>query len=215
MMDNDIPSVEMLEQALAAENRSLSDLEGEIATQMAQFRLIQQEIASQVHLSDAALGDYFHEHQDRFIADQRIHVRQILIAAGAGDDPDGAIAKLHRQITDRESFIEAEKGLANSPGITVGEVGEFGRGELMPALDAVLFALPEGGVSAPVTLPSGSAIFLIDRMVGGTVPRFAEVREQVREQATLHATEQRLTAWLADLKRNAYIEIHDLGPEPK
>jgi len=217
MMDNNISSVEALEQALAAENRSLSDLEGDIANQMAQFRLIQQEVASQVRLSDAQLHDYYREHQDRFIVDQRIHVRQIHIAVDADNDPDGiqAMTKLQSQINDRESYLEAEKGLAGSPGITVGEVGEFARGELTQALDAVLFALPEGGVSAPVTLPSGSTIFFIDRIVGGTAPAFSGVQGQVQELATQAATEQRLVGWLADLKRNAYIEIHDLGPEPK
>ena len=217
MGENNITSFAALDAALAEEGRNISDLEADLAYQINQYRLIQREVLPRVQLSDEALRVYYQENKATFAQNLRIRVRQIHISQGSNPaDPSGAqaVAKLRDQVINRESFLKAEAGLKETSGISVGEIGEFGRGELMPALDAVLFALPDGGVSTPVSLPTGTAIFLIDGVSGGTVPPFDEVQDQVRALAAQAQTGQVINTWLGELKKNAHIEIHDLGPDP-
>jgi peptidyl-prolyl cis-trans isomerase SurA len=217
MGENNITSFDALDAALAEEGRDITDLEEDLTYQINQYRLIQREVVPQVRLSQEELKAFYRDNPGAFSQSERIRVRQIHItqeADSANPAETEAVAKLWKQVNNRESFLKAEEALKGTHGIAVGEIGEFGRGELMPALDAVLFALPEGGVSDPVTLPTGTAIFLLDEISGGTVPPFDQVQDQVRTLAVQSHTGQVLKTWLGELKGNAHIEIHDLGPDP-
>lgn len=215
MADNGIPSLDALSAALAQDGRSLAEFRDEITTQITLFRLVQREVSARIRLTEQALREYYDAHPDQFSQPARVHVRQIFVQHPP-DDADAArtMATLRARITGRDTFLEAEKGLAGQPGIQVGALGALGRGEMMPELERALFALPEGGVSEPLPLPGGTALFLVDRLEGGAPPPFEAALDRVRERATAAETERRMADWLAALKVNAHIEIRDLGPEP-
>ena len=211
--DNNIPSLEALEKVLRAENRSLAEFRKEIATQISLMRVIQAEVTSKVRLDEAELRTYYNAHPDEFKANGTIRLRQIHLAIDdTAEDATGAVtmAELRKKVTDRKAFMAAEAGLAGQPGITVGAAGEFSRDELLPALANALDQLPEGAVSKPITLPNGTAIFLVDAVTGTEPMPFEQIVPLVRERATKAATERQLAKWLTSLKANAYIEIRTL-----
>ncbi len=213
LTDNNIPSMTDLEKLLAKDGRSLAQFRKEIGTQISLMRVMQAEVTSKIHLSEADLHSYYDAHRSEFVTNGIIHLRQIHLALdNTAEDSTGArtMAKLRQRVNDRADFMAAEKGLSGQPGITVGAAGEFARDELLPELSDALFNLPKGAVSQPITLPNGTAIFLVDTITGGEVPPFDRVIPLIRERANSIAARRVMVHWLNDLKANAYIEMRDL-----
>ncbi len=211
--DNNIPSLTALENVLKAEGRSLAEFRKEIATQISLMRVIQAEVTSQVRLGEAELRAYYDAHPDEFREKGTVRLRQIHLAIDdTAEDATGAVtmAELRKKVVDRKTFMAAEAGLANQPGITVGAAGEFSPDELLPELAEALDQLPEGAVTKPVSLPNGTAIFLVDAITGTEPMPFERIIPLVRERATAAATERQLAKWLSQLKADAYIEIRTL-----
>lgn len=219
MVDNGIPSLAALGDALAAEGRTIEDLRREVGGQLTRLRLIQREVTSKLRVSDDALRRYYDAHLEDFSRGREVRLRQIVFQV-AGLEPDrqadvvAGVEALRGQLTDRASFLAAERRLAESPGLTVGEAGVFGEQDLRPELAAAVLPLKAGEISPPLPLPTGMGIFLVDEVIPGVPVPFADVQPQVRERVLAEMTEARLGGWLADLKRNTHIQIRQIDPAP-
>jgi peptidyl-prolyl cis-trans isomerase SurA len=87
-----------------------------------------------------------------------------------------------------------------------GSRGPQPAGTLMPALDAAVSKLSPGEVTAdPVQLAD---VMLVIKLVSRErVPTFDEVRDRLAQRATIEAIDKQRKLWLADLKRNTYVDI--------
>jgi parvulin-like peptidyl-prolyl isomerase len=88
-----------------------------------------------------------------------------------------------------------------------GLMGTFRQGELMDALDAVVFASELGVVSEPVVV--GSAVFLVKvtEKKDSDVLSFEEAAPKLREQIFQEKMERELEEWTASARRRASVRI--------
>lgn len=113
-------------------------------------------LAGEIAIGDEEVQALYDEQIDRFRTPERRTVEQILA-------PEQAAAEvLAKRIADGEDFQAVAASLGQAPSLT--SLGTLGKADfpLTELADAV-FALPEGGVSAPVGSPLGWHIF---RVVG-------------------------------------------------
>ncbi len=111
--------------------------------------------------------------------------------AAAGED----FASLARRYSQDEG--NAQKG---------GDLGEFGRGELLPALENAAFALKPGEVSPVVESPFGLHIIKLESK---TVPPFDSVRSQYRVRIQQQRYQQAESLYVAGLDEKAEPKIDD------
>ena len=80
-----------------------------------------------------------------------------------------------------------------------GTLGRLKRGTLYPELDAVLFALREGGVSDVVESPLGFHILFCEKIYRAGPASLAEVLPQLRERLTARAANRAKKRWIEQL----------------
>jgi peptidyl-prolyl cis-trans isomerase D len=129
-------------------------------------------VPGEVQVSDAEVRKYYDEHQDDFKrgASARVTVAVLSKAPTRGD----TLASLQRaervrtELAGGADFAELAKRESSDPGSKEngGDLGSFGRGQMVPAFEAAAFALPVGEVSQPVATPFGYHLIQVQEKNG-------------------------------------------------
>lgn len=196
--------------ANAARNEGLGDVEGfDERVELATDRLLMQT------LLERATADVSEEDLQAFYDDavsraqdtgggEELRARHILVAT-----EDEAKAVVER-VEGGEDFAEVAKTESTGPsGPNGGDLGYFGRGQMVPAFEEAAYALQPGEISAPVQTQFGWHVIKVeDRREAeatpsaGAVPPFDQVKEQIRPLVAQQAQQ----ALMEDLRESAEIE---------
>ena len=104
-------------------------------------------------------------------------------------------------------FEEAAKANSMCPSNAQGgDLGEFGKGQMVPAFEEAAFAAEVGKVVGPVKTDFGYHIILVDEHSEGGVMYFDEVRDQIKAQLSQQKSAEAFQAKTAELKAK-YLEI--------
>ncbi|HLL45966.1 MAG TPA: peptidylprolyl isomerase [Longimicrobiaceae bacterium] len=132
-------------------------------------------VPGEVQVSDAEVRQYYDKHQDEFKrgASARMTVAVLSKAPTRGD----TLASLQRaervraELAGGADFAEVAKRESSDPGSkdNGGDLGTFGRGQMVPAFEAAAFALPVGEVSQPVATPFGYHLIQVQEKTGDQV----------------------------------------------
>jgi len=141
-----------------------------------------------VSVSDTEVEIYYWAHADRFLRPERRDARHLLITVN-DDYAENRRATARARIEtiaaelagNGARFGAAARRHSECPtALEDGVLGRLPRGQLYPALDAVLFSLPVGGVSGVVESPIGLHLLLCEAVhPAGMVP-LASVHGKVR-----------------------------------
>jgi len=139
--------------------------------------MIANDITNSIVIEDAAIETFYAANMDKMGAEEQIRARHILIKVEGDDDVAKAAALqkievIQQRLDAGESFalvaIEASEGPSGSKG---GDLGSFGRGQMVAAFEEAAFALQPGEVSGPVETQFGiHLIKLEERVAAETVP---------------------------------------------
>ena len=82
-------------------------------------------------------------------------------------------------------------------------------GSLLPRIQDAVRATKPGGVSDPVPVNVGQeeAIVLVMPLGAARVPAFTDVKDDMMQKALIDGLERARKQWLADLRRNVYIDV--------
>ncbi len=132
-------------------------------------------VPGEVQVSEAEVRKYYDEHQDDFKrgASARVTVAVLSKAPTRGD----TLASLQRaervraELAGGADFAEVAKRESSDPGSKEngGDLGTFGRGQMVPAFEAAAFALPVGEVSQPVATPFGYHLIQVQEKNGDQI----------------------------------------------
>ena len=90
-------------------------------------------------------------------------------------------------------------------------MGWVAQGELLPALDATLFALAAGEVSEPIQTRLGFHLLKVGKRRPAPSPSAVEGDQAIFNQLYQKKYEERFRDWVAGLAERAYIEIVATG----
>ena len=177
-------------------------------------KLIGREVDSKILIGEDEVERYYHEHSNQFALPARVHVRQIFFSVPANAPPERVAAQraaTEQALADLQGGADfATLARERSEGAEAkngGDLGYFGPGELLPAIDQALSALPIGGMSGVVQSPIGFHIVKVEDKQTGRVRRFDEVKTQVQEQVYQERSAALYRKWIRQLRARAYVEI--------
>ena len=171
-------------------------------------------------LGELDLQLFYELHRDRFTRPERRTVRQILITVNEAFPENStaeALARIQR-LADRlggraQRFGALARRHSECPSaMEDGRLGTVTRGQLYPELDAALFALAEGEVSAVVGSELGFHLVWCEKIHPELRPPFGKVRAQVETLVSERQRRNCQKAWIAELRRSA--ESNRSGPAP-
>ena len=101
---------------------------------------------------------------------------------------------------------EISEGNARSRG---GDLGTVARGELLPALDAAVFAEPAQEYPAPTLLPGSIHLFRVEERTPAGYKPFAEVRSDLQKRMGESIYDKHFNEFVQKLRHEAFIKIYD------
>jgi len=203
---------------------------GEVETSLRRQRMIvnveEQVAMTAPEVSSDEVRAYYAERIDSMRKPRQAEVRRILISVPplerAPEDWQAALdraAAARARVEAGESFAEVASEVSDAPAKELAQGGLLGPvhpGQLEPQLDAVVWSVPEGGMSEPVVTFKGVVLLQVERLSPERTLEFDEVEERLRDHLQQQRREERLQAWRTELRAAARIEILDpaLAPQP-
>jgi peptidyl-prolyl cis-trans isomerase C len=172
--------------------------------------VMQQVAARRASLTEIDERLFYELHKAEFTTPERRTARHILITV------NDAFEENRRQVA-RERIERLAERLGGRPNhfpslarqhsecptaMENGRLGTLPRGKLYPELDAALFALPEGAVSAPVESEIGFHLLWCEKIHRGCTLPFSRVRARIRQVLEERARRSCQKAFIAALKGN-------------
>jgi peptidyl-prolyl cis-trans isomerase C len=159
---------------------------------------------------------FYELHRERFEAPEQRAARHILITVNddyTENTREAACTRL--QAVADKLRCESRKGLTQAfarqarrasecpTAMEEGKLGSVKRGQLYPELDAVLFAMDEGEVSAVVESPIGFHLLLCEQIQPARTLPFNQVRERIHQALEQRRRREQQRAWIADLSERS------------
>lgn len=184
--------------------------------------VLEKEVASKVQISDAEVKKFYDDNKDKFQQPESVRASHILVGVDAkATDEEKKKAKekaeaLLKKIKDGADFSELAKKESTCPSSQQGgDLGEFGRGQMVPPFEKAAFALKPGEVSDVVETKFGYHIIkLTEKKEAREVP-LDQVKDRIRDYLKNQETQKKIGDYIAALKKDAKIELMDLPAEPE
>jgi peptidyl-prolyl cis-trans isomerase C len=156
-------------------------------------------------LSDAALHKVYDDAAKQMANEQEVHARHILVATE--DEAKAVLAELK----SGKDFAALAKEKSKDPGAAQGgDLGYFGKDQMVPEFAEVAFKLDKGQLSEPVKTQFGWHIIRVEDKRKKQIPPFDQVRAQLEKYVAHKAQAERV----AQLRSAAKIERFDAPAAP-
>jgi peptidyl-prolyl cis-trans isomerase SurA len=193
------------------------DFRDEIRRQILEGKLIELRVRPRVHVTDqdafAAYQHWVKEVRDQQTVDVRILA--LRVPAGASQatlvSRMGLAQDLAAKVRAGEDFCKLVQqysdDLSSRP--SCGSRGPQPFATLLPAIQDSVRATKPGTVSDPIAVNLGQeeAIVLLMPLGEARVPPYGDVKDDMMQKALIEGLERARKQWLADLRRNVYIDV--------
>lgn len=191
--------------AKAAEGKKLADSK-EFKARLAYNRnklLMEQYMQTEAKaaVTDAAMRKVYDDAVKQMSGQQEVRARHILVAT---ENEAKAIVEDLKKGTD---FAELAKQKSKDPGSAAegGDLGYFGKDQMVPEFAEVAFKLDRGQLSDPVKTQFGWHIIKVEQKRNKPAPDFAQVKDQVQA----YVMQKSQAEMIAKLREGAKVERLD------
>jgi peptidyl-prolyl cis-trans isomerase SurA len=202
-------------EALAEQGITLESYRAKVKSELEKAQLVNREIRQRVNVSPEEIRRHYDANKERYATAERVRVRDILFAVGAGAD-EAEVARTRAKAEEvRElaakgrDFPALAQQFSEGPGADKGgELGTFARGEMEQTLEDVVFGLKAGEVSQPIRTSSGFHVLRVDERIGAGHRPYEDVKAEIRDALYNEALEERFQNWLSrDLRERHHVEV--------
>lgn len=205
---------ENFEQALAREGLNLETFKKQLEKQLLRTRLINLSLKIEPKVGEKELKDFYQKNIDRYRGVETYRPGHILFFIPKEATPEEVqeirkkCQKVLEKIKKGEDF--GEMAILHSEDASAkdrGDLGNFKRGELIPAFEAEALRLKVGDISGIVRTEFGFHIIRLLGRNGGEPPPFEEIREKIQADYLENVMERAYQQFLGNLREKSVIEI--------
>ncbi len=132
-----------------------------------------------ITVTDADAKKYYDENPDKFVGQETVNASHILV------DSEARAREIYEKIKSGEmTFEEAAKAYSSCPSKEQGgNLGEFGRGQMVPEFDSAVFAMDVGEVTeTPVKTQFGYHLIRLNSKNAAAPLTFDDVKDAIKEE---------------------------------
>jgi peptidyl-prolyl cis-trans isomerase SurA len=185
-----------------------------LTEQIRKARIIEIAIKPNISMAEEKIQEYYQSHLDNYLF-PTVRVSQILIQVPPEATPkdwEQAKKKMEMVLQKLKKGASFEELASRYSGDSTsarsgGDLGFFKKGEMVPALEAVVFSLETGELSEVIPSAQGLHIFKVTEKRTGSVAPYEEIKEQVKEDYYREEVTKRYAKWLDDLKKSSNVEV--------
>ena len=176
-------------------------------------QLVKEEVEAKVAIDDAAIKAFYDAHTDQFMRPEQLKASHILVKVdNAADEAKKTEAKkkaedILKKVKAGGDFAALAKEFSNCPSAAQGgDLGYFGKGQMVKPFEDACLALKVGEISGLVETQFGYHIIkLTDHKDAGMVP-LDEVKEGLGKQLKEREVQTKMREYIETLRKNAKVE---------
>ncbi|MCI9426731.1 MAG: peptidylprolyl isomerase [Eubacterium sp.] len=166
---------------------TLSKMENELASHMAATGVI-----SKVTVEDSEVKAYFDANPTQFAGQEQVKAKHILT------ETEEQAAKILEELKNGKEFEAAAKEYSTCPSKEKGgDLGWFGRGQMVPEFEKAAFEGKAGDLTGPVKTQFGFHLILVEEKKEAERRSFSEIKDELKEQLL---TQKKQTVYMETLK---------------
>ena len=179
--------------------------EPDVRTILRQQIVIEKAVSKDVHVSDTDIKAYFDKNHATLDKPGQVRARHILVADLKTANDVEANLKGGAKFEDLASQYSTDPS-SKAKG---GELGFFGKGQMVPAFQDVAFSSPIGKITAPVKSPFGYHIIQVEEKKAAIKATLANQHDTISDQLKQQQNAQQFPVFLQGLRTKAKIEVYD------
>lgn len=206
------PNDSAYKMALEQEGFTEDEFVLELGRQMTIEELIRQEVYDNVTVTEESMKTFYDNNPQYFERPEQVTARHIILTTEGITDEGELAAKrselesIRQEIIEGADFGEVAQERSEGPSAANGgQLGQFARGQMVPAFEEVAFSLEPGEISEIVETQFGYHIVEVLEKTEGSTESYEEAKENIR--TFLSEQERNVAAqhYLADLRSEAEI----------
>ena len=209
-----IPDPEKFQQYIRDQSgQSFEDFKSEIRNGYLTQRVIRQEVGGRLSVPRAELEKYYNENKSKYMREDRVFLREILVST-EGKDAAGVAAaeKKAKDLSARakkgEKFPELAR--SNSDSTTkeqYGELGGFKLTELDKSIRDILTSADRNFVTDPIRIANGFLILKVEERHRAGQASFEEVEQEIQNELIQPKFQPQVREFLTKLRYESFLEI--------
>lgn len=197
-------------ETLKQQGLELNDITREISVQLMIRKWADEKIRPTIKVSDEELK----ENSAAFNRPEKVAAAHILIKYDAGADEGEKktarekAAKILEQLKAGGDFAKLAKENSDCPSkANGGDLGSFGKGQMVPEFENAAFGLKAGELSGVVETKFGCHIIKCGEHIAAGTPPMSEIKEEITQQVTDRKMNDTIEALLEDMRKQAAVKI--------
>jgi len=189
--------------ALLKDGLTVTDLRNKFQDQLKMKFVVEKSVKSKITINPQEVTDYYNNNKDMFYRPAGRNLDSIYLSTRE----DAQKAKETAQealelLKEGKSFEEVAQQYSQTPSI-----GFVGKGQLLPDVEKSVFSLKEE-ISPLIEVEGGIFIFKVKAVVPSQSIPLEDVKEEITKKLFEKKFKARFEDWIADIKRDAFIEIN-------
>ena len=183
-----LPQGMSFERFLTAQDLTEETLRDEVRTQLQVRHLMDQKLGDELTPKEEEISEFYEQQKGRMNTDETVHAGHILIKF---DDSDGDKAKqakrtelesIREQLIGGAEFAQLAKEKSHCPSsANGGDLGTFGRGQMVPEFENAAFTQDVGNIGEIVETKFGYHIIQVMEKNEGGERSLDEVHDEIKE----------------------------------
>lgn len=193
--------------------------EEELREQIERNSLIQQLIANAVaqpgEVTDEEVQSFYDENPEFFEQGEQISARHILIdtqeleSDADLEDARQRAEEVRQELLEGADFATLAQERSEGPSAPRGgDLGTFGRGQMVPAFEEAAFALEEGGISEVVQTQFGFHVIQVTEKADTGLAPLDQVSQSIRQYLGQEKQAQVLDDYVEELREEADVRVN-------
>lgn len=160
-------------------------------------------ILDTVSVNDNDVKDFYDNNREMFKTEETVSAKHILV------DSEEKAKEVIEKINSGTSFEDAAKEFSNCPSSEQGgNLGEFGRGRMVPEFEKAAFELSVGEISEPVQTQFGYHIIKVENKLQADDRPYDEVKAMIAANLLHEKQNRAYTNFVNDLKEDYKVELY-------
>ncbi len=204
---------EDLEQAVLVQGMAFSDYRANLSKQILRYKLVGEEVRSQVDVSEREVVEYYRAHLDEYREAPEIRLSAMIFPVSEKAS-NQEIEKIHAiaqeallRLQQNEELAQVAVSYNETYGATSSELGNFAYTELTPDFIAALEGVEVGGYSAPVDTKAAVHLLKVEERLPGGLRQFDVMKYEIHQMIMDQKTDARIKEWTKALKNRSFIDI--------
>ncbi len=208
------PNEEAFKKAMAEWHVTEADMKAELKKGMVTEALVVKKFVDKTTVPEEQVKAYYDSHPQFFKQPEKVKASHILIKVDpkATEAEKAEALKKIKAIQERlkkgEDFAEVAKKSSEGPSAPRGgDLGYFGRGQMVGPFEDTAFSIEPGKVSDPVRSPFGYHLIKVaDKKPESTIP-FETVKPRIEQYLKQEEVQKEIKKYIDNLKKEAKVEI--------